>query len=203
MVPVKLDAEKEGKETAKKYNVHGYPAILFVNGEGVVEGKIGGYMPPESFSSEMKAYVALHTDFPKMEAKYKAGDHSPQALSTLALGYSARGNFTKGEELIAAAEKAGSSKPSASLARAYNVVGDHYQESQQLDKAIGYFRKAIASTEPSVASYAHMSLAFCYGPQRKTDQAVNELKAILAMPNAYAGDKKMAQELIQGMQGKK
>ena len=46
VVPIKLDAEKgEGKTVARKYNVTGFPTILFINESGRVEATVGGYLP--------------------------------------------------------------------------------------------------------------------------------------------------------------
>ncbi|WP_167615195.1 thioredoxin family protein [Maribellus sediminis] len=41
-INVKLDAEKEGREAARKYNVNVYPTLLFLNGEGDMVFKATG-----------------------------------------------------------------------------------------------------------------------------------------------------------------
>ena len=50
LVPLKVNAEKEGKDLAKKYDVRGFPTILFLTAEGDIMGRIGGYMPPTEFA---------------------------------------------------------------------------------------------------------------------------------------------------------
>jgi thioredoxin-related protein len=53
----KIDAEKgEGPDLAKKYNVSGYPTIVFVNGNGEEIDRIVGYRPVNEF-------LALIIDF--------------------------------------------------------------------------------------------------------------------------------------------
>ncbi|MDX8340286.1 thioredoxin domain-containing protein [Draconibacterium sp. IB214405] len=41
-INVKLDAEKEGREAARKYNVHVYPTLMFLNGDGEMVYKATG-----------------------------------------------------------------------------------------------------------------------------------------------------------------
>src|SRR5947208_2761716 len=49
-VSYKIDAEKgEGIDFAKKYNIHGYPTILFVDGDGNEIDRIVGYVPVKDF----------------------------------------------------------------------------------------------------------------------------------------------------------
>ncbi|MBM4157317.1 MAG: DUF255 domain-containing protein [Ignavibacteria bacterium] len=51
----KIDAEKgEGTELAKKYDISGYPTILFVNPDGAEIDRIIGYLPADEFLKEMK-----------------------------------------------------------------------------------------------------------------------------------------------------
>jgi thioredoxin-related protein len=53
----KIDAEKgEGPDLAKKFNVSGYPTIVFVNGNGEEIDRIVGYLPA-------KGFLAAITDF--------------------------------------------------------------------------------------------------------------------------------------------
>ena len=71
MAPVKINAEKEGVALAKKYKVTGFPTILFLNAEGEVEGKIGGYMKPAEFGAEMEKFQKSHVELPKMKSAFQ------------------------------------------------------------------------------------------------------------------------------------
>lgn len=53
MVVVKLDAERDGRDAARRYRVEGFPTILFLDGSGREVGRIPGYMPPEPFLEEL------------------------------------------------------------------------------------------------------------------------------------------------------
>lgn len=50
----KTDAEKEGKDLAKKYNVTGFPTLVFIDAEGNEIDKIVGFYPAPDFLASMK-----------------------------------------------------------------------------------------------------------------------------------------------------
>jgi thioredoxin-related protein/predicted negative regulator of RcsB-dependent stress response len=54
----KIDAEKgEGVDLAKKYNVSGYPTIVFVDANGDEVDRIIGYLPAKDFLALMKEFA--------------------------------------------------------------------------------------------------------------------------------------------------
>ena len=53
MVVVKLDAERDGRDAARRYRVEGFPTILFLDGSGREVGRVPGYMPPQPFLEEL------------------------------------------------------------------------------------------------------------------------------------------------------
>ncbi len=67
----KIDAEKgEGVDVAKNFGVHSYPTYLFVNGDGELVYRTGGYMTSGSFMRE--ANIALkEKEDPKLYIKWK------------------------------------------------------------------------------------------------------------------------------------
>ncbi len=54
LVPVKLDAERGGREAARRYRVDGYPTLLFLDATGREVGRIPGYLPPTAFLEELQ-----------------------------------------------------------------------------------------------------------------------------------------------------
>jgi thioredoxin-related protein len=54
-ISVKINAEStEGRPIAQKYSVRGFPTILFLDPNGNEIYKIGGYLPPEQYASELE-----------------------------------------------------------------------------------------------------------------------------------------------------
>jgi thiol:disulfide interchange protein len=54
VVSVRLNAEKDGREAAQRFNVDGYPTILFLNASGNEVGRIPGYLEPRPFLAEIE-----------------------------------------------------------------------------------------------------------------------------------------------------
>ncbi|MBZ5586994.1 MAG: thioredoxin family protein [Acidobacteriia bacterium] len=54
VVSVRLNAEKDGREAAQRFNVDGYPTILFLNARGDEVGRIPGYLEPRPFLAEIE-----------------------------------------------------------------------------------------------------------------------------------------------------
>lgn len=204
LVPLKVNAEKsDGPTIAKKYGVHGFPTILFINSTGEVEGKIGGYMPPEGFSQQMEAIAKSHSEFPALEAKYKAHPNDAAMAAQMAGAYAGRGMMVKAESALAAAEK-GPSQDKNALAKAYNAVGDHYQESGEFDRAISLFQKgAKLAVSPNDLAYSHMSIAACYWSQNKPSAAIPSLEATLKVPNCPKDMKAQAEQMLAAAKTRK
>lgn len=83
----KIDAEKgEGVELAKKYNVSGYPTIVFVDGSGEEIDRIIGYLPAKDFLVLMREFAAgktvtslkksLESNPDDVEANFRLGKRS-------------------------------------------------------------------------------------------------------------------------------
>jgi thioredoxin-related protein len=53
-VPLKMNAEYEGRTAAGVYGVEGYPTVLFLNSNGDLVYKIIGYCPPAVFAKKMR-----------------------------------------------------------------------------------------------------------------------------------------------------
>jgi len=53
LVVVKLDAERDGRDAARRYRVEGFPTLLFLDASGREVGRIPGFLPPEPFLEEL------------------------------------------------------------------------------------------------------------------------------------------------------
>ncbi|MEP6756895.1 MAG: thioredoxin fold domain-containing protein [Chthonomonadales bacterium] len=194
MAPVKINAEKEGVALAKKYKVAGFPTILFLNADGDVEGKIGGYMPPEAFGAEMEKFQKSHVELPKMRAAIQKDPHNVAAAAFLAGNTAGKGEKEQAEKYLAVVVAGDPTNKSGHTAEAYNAVGDMYQEHNSFDKAIGYFSKAAAvGKTPKDLAYANMSIAAC-------DFSLNKPKEARAAVNAALKIKGVPADLVGNLQ---
>ena len=195
IVPVKVNAEKEGVEQAKKYGVTGYPTILFLTADGAVEGKIVGYQDAPTFASSLTKFVSAHKDLPMLEAALAKNPTDGATAMKLAPLYAGKGDTEKTAAMLKIVEDKTPKNPA--LPSLYNTLGDAYQNNQQYDLAIAQFNKAVAAgkTGKDIA-YAHTSIAYCYLSQNKLKEAVPELEATIATPDAPADLVKQAQDVL-------
>ena len=54
---LRLDAEGEGAEAARRYRVDGFPTILFLDAAGREVGRIRGFLPAPLFASRARAIL--------------------------------------------------------------------------------------------------------------------------------------------------
>jgi len=185
-VAVKVNAEKEGKTAADKYKVNGYPTILFVQPDGTQVWKIAGYLPAEDFAKQMHLAATVQTQVPALEATLKTKPADADTAAQLIPYYSGQSNLDKVAAMAKILDAGNTAKPETK-ADAYNAAGDAFQNaadsatSPNLDKAIGYFQKAIATTLPHQTAYARISIAECYLQGNKPAQAKPFLQALVDM----------------------
>jgi tetratricopeptide (TPR) repeat protein len=202
-VPVKVNAEKEGVATAKQYGVRGFPTILFIDPAGKVADKIVGYLPPPPFADRLKLVARAHAELPRLEARHKANPGSVEVSARLAEIYAGRGEGARAEALLQQAEKADPQNATGHLTKAYNAVGDYFQERNQFDRAIALFRRAATTgKDPADVGYARLSIAVCHLSQSRPEDAKQELEATIAMPNLPPDQKRQAERLLEQAKGR-
>jgi hypothetical protein len=196
LVPVKVNAEKEGKDLAKKYKVQGFPTILFLDSKGTVMGQIGGYMPPDPFHDEMQKAISSHRDFPKVEATLKTKPNDGWANAKMASICAMRGDQPGAEKALKLAEAAKYQGPE--MAQAYNAVGDLHQSARRFPVAIVHFEKAFAATsDAGVRSYALVSIMYCHLGNQDTASAKKAAKRLVDLKGASPEYVKMAQDVLK------
>lgn len=78
---MRVDAEKgAGVDLAKRYNIRGYPTIVFVNSQGEETERIVGYLPTEKFLSELQRIAQGENTYASLEKQVK---NSPKDVDVL------------------------------------------------------------------------------------------------------------------------
>jgi len=80
----KTDAEKEGKDLAKQYNVTGFPTLVFVDGDGKEIDKIVGFYPAKDFLEKIKLINERKSSLTYMQDYYNANKTDLKANLDLA-----------------------------------------------------------------------------------------------------------------------
>lgn len=97
----KTDAEKgEGIELAKKFNVNGYPSIIFIDANGNEIDRIVGYFPPKTFLKLVKDINESNNLTPELQEKYNANPNGLEENYLLAKKYSDAGDMESAEKYL-------------------------------------------------------------------------------------------------------
>ena len=82
IISCKIDAEKEGKNLARKYEIHHYPTMLFLNGNGEIISKIIGKQEAVDLIRSAKLVVSGNMDYSyaDLEKNYESKKNDPVFL---------------------------------------------------------------------------------------------------------------------------
>jgi tetratricopeptide (TPR) repeat protein len=148
----------------------------------------------------MTKVQAAFVDFPKVEAALKAKPEDGEANAKMASMLAARGKHKEAHEHLTRAEKGGL-KPDA-LAPIYNAVADGYQAKEELDEALGLFRKAdTAEAKAPDRSYAKISIVQCYLGKQDQEAAAKEARALIELKDAVPEHVRAARSLLKQLEG--
>jgi len=196
VVPLKMNVDDKGKSLAAKYNITGLPTILFLDKDGEVVGKILGYRPPTAFVSEINKVLDIHKETPKIRAALRKDPKDCEANVKWIQVLAPRGDTDDALKVLEKLEKA--ECPSVMLARAYNAIGDLYQNNGGMDEAMTYFTKAEEVTaDVAERSYAKVSMMSCRIYMKDSDSAKSIAKQIVALKNAPEAHVSAAKEVLR------
>lgn len=199
-VPLKLNAEKNGRQLAQRYRVQGYPTILFVTADGQVLDRIGGYLPPKPFAQNLERIRQswkLKQRRPELERRVKANPNDAEAHASLALIYSASSTQIKDAiRSFNAALKAGAQGDT--LARAANNIGDHFWAKNKSDEALKWFQHASRlAKDTKLRAYALYSMMACHYREKRLDEARKIARDLLALKDARDDYHKAARWILK------
>ena len=197
VVPIKVNAEKEGVALAKKYDVHGYPTILFLDENGSVAYKIGGYLPTPAFKSEIGiAYDAYH-NLASYENRLLVAPNDIGTVERVALIYIKKDKLDKALPLLVRAETADPQGKLGPLDVVYDGFGNYYQSKGNIVQSNIAFEKALKiSNDDFIRADSTLSLAQNYFTTDK-DKAQKYLLDLQAQPNAPADWKKIGDSMLK------
>lgn len=84
-IPMKMDAEKEGLELARKYGVKAYPTYVVVDADGKEVAKFSGYMDGPKFIDKVSMAIDPEQSPERIKARYESGERSPKVVNAYAM----------------------------------------------------------------------------------------------------------------------
>ncbi len=84
-VCLKMNAEKEGKDLAKRYEVKAYPTYIVLNANGEVLMDAKGFMSADAFIAKMQSGLDPEKSPKRLEERYLLGERTPELVNAYAL----------------------------------------------------------------------------------------------------------------------
>lgn len=99
-VCIKLNAEKEGKELAKRYSVKVYPTFLVIDDKEQVKATITGAASGEAFIEKVKKELNPELTPERMKERYDKGERTPELINAYAMSLLEKKKMKEGFEVI-------------------------------------------------------------------------------------------------------
>jgi thiol-disulfide isomerase/thioredoxin len=201
VIPLKLDAERDGRPLALRLRPHAFPAIYFLNGNGEVEGVIVGFEPAARFLVDMHRCIQSHRDLPVLESRMRANPNDLPTVAKLTAIYAGMGKHKEAKQALAQVTRLDPNSSRGYLTEADLAVGHMWMQGQQADQAVPLMREATRTArKPEERAVAHINLALCYGQMNNIDACVNELNTTMRLPDCPPLAKQAAQQLLERIQ---
>jgi thioredoxin-like negative regulator of GroEL len=201
VIPLKLDAEREGKSLAQRLRPHGFPSIYFLNSKGEVEGFIGGFEPAARFLGDMKDVVQLHRDLPVMQSRLQANPNDLPLAGKLTAIYAGLGKHKQASETLTLVNRLDPDSSKGFRTRSTLAVARMWIDANQADQAVPLIRQATQTARnPEERAVAHINLAMCYGAMNNINAAETELNTTIRLPNCPDNVKQAAQQFLSRIQ---
>jgi len=183
VVSVKVNAEKEGVELARRFGVRGFPTVLFVDAEGAVAGRIVGFRPAPAFFEAFQGVLKDQRRLPDLR-RALASAPNDRALNAELSGLLARRGDTAGavKHLEAAVARGLTGEVSS---QAHFAVGEALQEASQFEAALPLFERGVAATaDPRRKSFGLLSIAICHLQLERLEAAQQTAQRIVDLEGA-------------------
>ncbi len=99
-IPLKMDAENEGLELAKKYGVTAYPTYVVIDANGKEVAKFSGYMDGTRFIDRVNAALDPEQQPERIKARYEKGERTPKLVHAYAMQLMEQRNEKEGFQVI-------------------------------------------------------------------------------------------------------
>lgn len=99
-IPMKLDAEAEGKDLARIYEVKAYPTYVIVNAKGEKVASFSGAMDAGKFLDKLQAQTDPEQSPARIKERYEGGERTPKVVNSYAMQLMEQRKEKEGFEVI-------------------------------------------------------------------------------------------------------
>ena len=179
LVVVKVNAEEEGVELAEKFNVTGYPTVIFASPDGEKIGTVVGYMPPEDFLPNIQTAALVTTRVPEIQAALEEQPTVELHLEMIKFKEFAGDSLGVVSHLEKAIELG---YEGDDISEKYFLAGDAQVNAGGWEASLPYFEKALGTAKTDVdKAYALAGLTYSNANLQNMETAAEYAKQILAI----------------------
>lgn len=198
VVPVRLNAEREGTALAQKFGVTSFPTLLFLDETGGEVTRINGYIPAGPFVGEVNNAVRIHRTLPAMAAKVRANPADTKGALELLKTYAQMRRTQPSEALLTQIQRFDPANARGHLAPALNLMGEINLRTASVSKARQRFAKAArVAKSPMDKGIALINLGVCDASEQKLDPAMAQWRKAKSIPGCPAELKQAADSFLQ------
>lgn len=193
-IPVKLDAEKEGKELAKRFGVASFPNFLFLDGQEKLIAQFEGFLTAKEFVARIDQILDHGSIRAKIDRALKANPKDGKANAQDAVLRLGDGDHKQALAAIERSREAGYRGPE--LARALTEYGKLFARTNYAEAA-RYLEEAIALGPSDAISEAYdtLMMAALYG--QKEAEATKTAERIVAARGVEPALKARAADFVR------
>ncbi len=208
VVLLKQDADVEGKATAKRYEVRGYPTMLLLEPDGTVMGRVIGFRDAGPLVAALKEIIAACKRMPEIDAALTKAPDDPQLNMEYARLLFVRGDSAAGLKQIERLDALGIREAAMvplylrSVQAAYET-GSWSDPAGMAKRIVHLASKADAlATEPGHQADAKLALAEAYMMLGEVGKARRYAEAITKMADASAEQRSAAEKMVEKLKGR-
>lgn len=195
-VPLRLNSEIEGQTLASQYKIKSLPSVILIDPRGSQWCLIKGYLPPETFATEVKKGLDAYERYPRALRLLQKDPSNCEGNAILAYVEAQRGNLAKSEAHLKVAQNAMERGRLLELAR--NAVGEAFFRNREIKKATEFFKLGMQThLDDYERAYSIVSLGYCYQMAGDTASAKQVCERLVQCDSAPKEFVSMAKDLIQ------
>jgi len=148
-VPVKLDAEKDGAQTASKYGIDSYPSFVVLTPSGEHKTTFSGYKTAPEWVDRINLILTESDDNKRIEEALAANPNDPMANAELSIRLIEAGKLQEAKTHLNIPRKVG--HKSHEFAKALSNLGQLVARAN-LKEGISLLEESLAQNDPTTTS---------------------------------------------------
>jgi tetratricopeptide (TPR) repeat protein len=175
----KVDARAD-TQTARSFQVFGYPTIILLDPSGQEVDRIVGYLRPEPFMAQIRDYLVGQGTMAALQKQVGEDSTKVQLLFQLGEKYHQRGQWDQSLSLFEKVVRLDPQNQKGFSDDALSSQGDALRRQERTDEAVARFQQLVDRyPESELAEEAPLEIGYTYQRAERKQEAVTAYQAFL------------------------